>query len=119
MHKMGGPLGGGKFDPHEAAQSTAVVIQGGLWVAPLYAIGVLACVFHLANGIWTSLITWGITIRPQTQRLSGVCCAVFGVLLALVGLGALGGFRSFDTKSAGAPGNASTQSGEIHAGADN
>ena len=53
--------------------------------------------FHLANGVWTSLITWGITIKPQTQRVSGYVCAVFGILLCLVGLGALRGFKTFDT----------------------
>jgi len=53
-------------------------------------------VFHLANGIWTSLITWGITIRPRTQQVSGYVCAVFGVALAIAGVGAVSGFRTFD-----------------------
>jgi len=98
MHWMGKPLGGGKFDPHEAANTAAVVIQAGWWIAPLYAIGVLASVFHLANGVWTSMITWGVTIRPRTQRISGYACAAFGVFLALVGMGALSGFRTFNVR---------------------
>jgi succinate dehydrogenase/fumarate reductase cytochrome b subunit len=75
-------------------------MQSAAWVAPLYVLGVIASVYHLANGIWTALITWGITIRPATQRMSGFVCAVFGVLLCLVGLGAVVGFRTFDV---GAP----------------
>lgn len=103
MHWFGAPLGGGKFVLHDAAHNptgtitTATTIQAHWSIAPLYAIGVIATVFHLANGIWTSLITWGITIRPQTQRVSGYVCTVFGVLLCLVGLGALAGFKNFNT----------------------
>lgn len=103
LHWFGTPIGGGSFDLQAAASSTAAAIQGGWWVAPIYALGVVACVFHLANGIWTSLITWGITIRPPSQRAAGYVCAVFGVVLSLVGLGALRAFKIFtpeDTKTA-------------------
>jgi succinate dehydrogenase / fumarate reductase cytochrome b subunit len=106
MHWLGAPLGGGKFDVHSdtgapaAAVTTAQAIQAGAWIAPIYAIGILASVYHLANGIWTALITWGITIKPRTQQVSGYVCAVFGVFLALVGLGALTGFRTFDVNDA-------------------
>lgn len=105
MHWMGSGLGGGRFHLHDpsgeaaGAQTTAAAIQAAWYIAPLYAIGILASVFHLANGIWTSLITWGITIRPQSQRVAGYVCSVFGVLLALVGLGALSGFRTFRMES--------------------
>ena len=78
------------------AITTARAIQAAWWIAPLYAIGVLSCVFHFANGIWTSLITWGITIRPRSQQVAGYFCAAFGVVLSLIGLGALSGFRQFD-----------------------
>jgi succinate dehydrogenase / fumarate reductase cytochrome b subunit len=101
MHWFGAPLGGGAFALHDesggpaAAITTARAIQSAPWIAPLYVVGVGATVFHLANGIWTSLITWGITIRPRTQRVSAYACAVFGVVLALVGVGAVSGFRTF------------------------
>lgn len=104
MHWFGEGLGGGKFEVHSdagrpaAAVSAASAIQASWWIAPFYALGIVSSVFHLANGIWTSLITWGITIRPQSQRAAGYVCTVFGVLLAAVGLGALSGFRTFDVK---------------------
>jgi len=63
-------------------------------VPVLYAIGVLSCVFHLANGIWTFGITWGLWVTPQSQRRANYACAVFGVLLGVVGLSALGGFAA-------------------------
>lgn len=101
MHWFGGPLGGGQFKVHDAtggpsaAATTATAIQAAWWIAPWYALGIVASVYHLSNGIWTSLITWGITIRPKTQRAAGYICAGFGVALGLVGLGALTGFKNF------------------------
>lgn len=100
MHWLGKPLGGGAFDVHgeggaSAAATAAEAIQAAWWIAPVYAVGVAATVFHLANGVWTSLITWGITIRPKTQRASGYVCAAFGVTLLVMGLGAVRGFKTF------------------------
>jgi len=103
MHWLGKPLGGGRFAVDDAAASAATAIQAAWYVAPLYAIGILASVFHLANGIWTSLITWGITIRPRSQQVAGYVCAVFGVVLALVGLGALSGFKNFASAGSSVP----------------
>lgn len=91
LHWLGQPLGGGAFDPHAAAVSAAAALQPW-YLRGLYTIGIVAAVYHLANGIWTFLITWGITIGPQSQRKVGWVCAAFGVLLGLMGLGSL---RSF------------------------
>ncbi len=110
MHWLGSRFGGGLFAVHDesgaptAALTAARAIQANVWIAPIYALGTIASVFHLANGIWSSLITWGITIRPQSQRTAGYACAVFGVLLCVVGLGALRGFTTFPTDGA-MPGN--------------
>lgn len=100
MHWFGKAVGGGVFDPLEAPGTTAAVIQSSWWVAPVYAVGVVSSVYHLAAGIWTSLITWGITIRPRTQRFCGCACAVLGIALALVGLMALWGFYALDLDAA-------------------
>ena len=56
-----------------------------------YTVGVLACVYHLANGIWTAGITWGIWVSDRAQSRALSVCGIFGVLLAVVGLSALGG----------------------------
>ena len=32
-----------------------------------YIAGVLAATFHLANGVWSFLVTWGITQSPRSQ----------------------------------------------------
>jgi hypothetical protein len=67
-------------------------MQLSMIVPILYAIGILSCVFHLANGIWTFGITWGLWVTPAAQRWATAACLVFGLGLAAVGMGALGKF---------------------------
>jgi len=87
--------GGAEFDAHAAAQS-AVAAMDQWWTGPVYAIGVLSAVFHLANGIWTFLITWGVTISPTAQVRSGYVCAAIGIVLGLLGMGALVRLKTMD-----------------------
>jgi succinate dehydrogenase / fumarate reductase cytochrome b subunit len=82
------PLGGGRFRPYNAGSSLAMTMQSPIVVA-LYAIGVGSLVFHLANGLWTAGITWGLWTAPAAQKRAGKVCAGFGVILAVVALGAL------------------------------
>jgi len=84
------PLGGAQFAPYNAASSLGAAMRG-VAVPLLYAIGVLSCVFHLANGIWTMGITWGVWVSPAAQKRADRICAVFGIALAIVGLSAIGG----------------------------
>jgi succinate dehydrogenase / fumarate reductase cytochrome b subunit len=98
LHWMGNllrPVGAVTFRMEAASYSTAQVIQSARWIVPLYAIGVASACFHFANGIWTFLITWGVTIGPQSQRISGFACAALGVALTITGLTALRGFTIF------------------------
>ena len=87
------PYGGAQFRPYNAASTAGAALQGVAVIA-LYLIGVLACVFHLANGIWTAGITWGIWTSPGAQRRMWRICAAFGLVLAIVGTGALFGMRN-------------------------
>lgn len=84
--------GGGLFKPFRATSTGAEAMRISVLVPILYAIGVLSCVFHLANGIWTFGITWGAWTTPLAQRRADYACIAFGVLLGLVSMGALGGF---------------------------
>jgi succinate dehydrogenase / fumarate reductase cytochrome b subunit len=77
-----------------AQYSTAVALANPLVLA-LYVVGVLAVVYHLANGLWTAAITWGLTLSVEAQRRWGyVCIAVF-VALAGCGGAALVGAVSY------------------------
>ncbi|WP_040952984.1 succinate dehydrogenase cytochrome b558 subunit [Gorillibacterium massiliense] len=50
----------------------------------LYAIGVIAASFHFSNGMWSFLVSWGITIGPRAQRISGyVWLGVFVVMAVM------------------------------------
>ncbi len=86
------PLGGAQFAPYNAASSLGAAMMVWGVVSPiLYAIGVLSCVFHLANGIWTMGITWGVWVSPAAQKRADRICIAFGIALAFVGLSAIGG----------------------------
>ncbi len=84
---------GAMFRPYNAGSSGARAMQSAGIIYPiLYLIGVLSCVFHLANGMWSFGITWGLWTTPAAQARATQVCAVFGVLLAVVGVTAVGGF---------------------------
>ena len=79
---------GSLFRPFNAASSVFVAMNS--WVVVLlYAVGILACVFHLANGLWTMGITWGIWTSAAGQRRANWVSLLFGGALAVVGIAAL------------------------------
>lgn len=49
-----------------------------------YLIGVLSVTYHFANGLWTFLITWGVTVSPRSQALSSKLCLGLFLLLSAV-----------------------------------
>ncbi len=59
--------------------------RGVPWVAILYLVGILAVVFHFANGVWGVLFSWGLTVTRAAQRRSALACAALGVALFLLG----------------------------------
>lgn len=96
------------WDAEHAASSMAAIMQQGtqgmttwgLLVTGLYAISVLALVFHFANGLWTAAITWGLTVSHQAQRRWGVVCAGVFVGLMVMGWGSTFKFAVMDYKTA-------------------
>jgi succinate dehydrogenase / fumarate reductase, cytochrome b subunit len=93
------PLGMAQFKPYNAASTLAVAMTGFLW--PLfYLIGVLACTYHLANGVWTAGITWGVWISPTSQRWASYVCSVFGLFIGLLGISSLVAAKTTDPSEA-------------------
>jgi succinate dehydrogenase / fumarate reductase cytochrome b subunit len=90
LENVARPFGGAQFAPYNAA-STLGEAMSNWFYPPFYAVGILASVFHLANGIWTMGITWGLWITPQAQRRADWVCLVFGLGLTVVGMSALVG----------------------------
>ena len=93
-------IGGARFSPYNAASTAAAALQGSILAQLAYAIGVLACVFHLANGLWTMGITWGLWVTPPAQRWAGYVCLAFGIGLGAVGLSSIGGLLGVDVPQA-------------------
>jgi succinate dehydrogenase / fumarate reductase cytochrome b subunit len=96
VEEVARPLGGAQFDPQYAAFTARAALSGPPYVMILYAIGVLASVYHLANGLWTMTITWGLCTSPKSQRRASLPCAAVGIGLAVIGLGALFAMRAAD-----------------------
>lgn len=60
----------------------------------LYVIGVIAASFHFANGLWSFLVSWGITVGPRAQRISSHICMGIFVIVSVLFLLSLVAFRS-------------------------
>ncbi len=58
----------------------------------LYVVGIIAAVFHFSNGMWSFLVSWGITIGPRAQRVSSIVWMVVFVILSTVGIMAVSAF---------------------------
>jgi succinate dehydrogenase / fumarate reductase cytochrome b subunit len=82
---------GARFDPAQAPLSARMALDSfGMKV--VYGIGIVATVYHFANGLWTMGITWGLWTTPAAQRRADYVCGAVGVVLAAIGLTALAGF---------------------------
>jgi succinate dehydrogenase / fumarate reductase, cytochrome b subunit len=99
MRYVAEPLGGANFRPFSAASTLAQAMQGVV-VPALYAVGVAACIFHFANGIWTMGITWGVWTSPGAQRRANWICGVVGVALAANAIAAIYGAIKLDIPQA-------------------
>jgi succinate dehydrogenase / fumarate reductase, cytochrome b subunit len=93
------PLGMASFKPYNAASSAAEAMQGFVWPI-FYAAGVIACTFHLANGIWTAGITWGVWLTPKSQHRASIACCLFGIFIGLAGLSSLVAVKGTDIEEA-------------------
>jgi succinate dehydrogenase / fumarate reductase cytochrome b subunit len=100
MNALKGYAATGQFHPDgQAFQSTAIAIRSywspdaarhpaNLFVASFYAIGIWAVCYHLANGLATSAMAWGITVTETSQRRCALLCLGIGVALTLTGTAA-------------------------------
>lgn len=55
----------------------------------LYTLLVLAACFHGFNGLWTFMISWGITLTERSQRLMRKLCTFLMLLVGGLGLAAV------------------------------
>lgn len=91
----------GAYGVYEGGESMAglptfEIVQASLAhpaVMSIYVVGVIAAAYHLCNGVYTFLITWGITIGPKSQRVSNVITTAAFFLVSALGLSSLWAFR--------------------------
>lgn len=66
----------------------------------LYIISIVAACFHFSNGLWSFLISWGITVGPRSQRVSSYICLGLFVLVTFMFLISLVTFRDTEFQAA-------------------
>lgn len=57
----------------------------------LYSIFVIAACFHAFNGLWTFMISWGLTLTARSQQLMWVLAVVLMGLVSFLGFAAIWG----------------------------
>lgn len=65
----------------------------------IYCIGIVSAVFHFSNGMWSFLVSWGITVGPRAQRVSTVIWMAVFVVMSIMFIMSLSAFvdPSFQT----------------------
>jgi succinate dehydrogenase / fumarate reductase cytochrome b subunit len=78
-----------EFNGVEANYDLMANIVDNGWYLALYLIGIISCVFHFVNGIWTFLITWGITVSPKSQKITQYISFGLFIVLSYIGIQAI------------------------------
>jgi succinate dehydrogenase / fumarate reductase cytochrome b subunit len=58
----------------------------------VYTLGILGTTYHLANGLWTFCITWGISVSRSSQKWLTVAALFLFAVLFVVGMNNILGF---------------------------
>ncbi|MNW54484.1 Succinate dehydrogenase cytochrome b558 subunit [compost metagenome] len=68
----------------------------------LYVISVIAASFHFANGLWSFMVSWGITVGPRAQRVSSNICITLFVIVSVMFVWSLLAFRNVEFQAGAA-----------------
>jgi succinate dehydrogenase / fumarate reductase cytochrome b subunit len=61
-----------------------------------YMVGIAATCYHLANGVCTFAMTWGLTVGRNAQRATAAAMTAVGLVLFGIGVSAVNGFLPKD-----------------------
>lgn len=92
-------IGLGKVSHEELGSHMHQIFSNPVTVV-IYALAVIAATYHFANGIWSFLVAWGITIGPRAQKISSNICMVIFVVISVLFMLSLFAFRSDEFASA-------------------
>lgn len=76
---------------HASFESVGRSLENPLILA-FYVLGILSSSYHLGNGLFGFLITWGIAIGDKAQRGVSILCVLVSAGMAAFGLAALSYF---------------------------
>lgn len=69
----------------------AEIVDNPLMLA-FYIVGIVSATFHLANGLWTFCVSWGITQSKKSQQIFTYVSLVVFVILSIIGVAAIVSF---------------------------
>lgn len=80
----------GELDPAGFYDTLCADLSSTVWGIPavglIYVFGIGAVAFHLANGLWGFLCSWGITVSRRSQRISAAVLGVIGLAVFVLGV---------------------------------
>lgn len=82
--KQTGKLAPEQFYPQLCANMSSTIGPVPV-VALIYILGIAACVFHFANGLWGFCFSWGFTVSRRAQQLSATAFGLVGLVVFLLG----------------------------------
>jgi succinate dehydrogenase/fumarate reductase cytochrome b subunit (b558 family) len=83
--KLTGKLAPEQFYP-ALCQNMSYAVGPVPVVGLIYAVGISACVFHFANGLWGFCFSWGVTVSRRSQQLAATVFGVLGLAVLVLGL---------------------------------
>lgn len=90
----------GKVEHADVGTLMHEILSNPLFFA-FYVIGVVCASFHFCNGIWSFLVSWGITIGPRSQRVSTYVTMALFVIMSVMFVLALTAFTNSEFALAG------------------
>lgn len=85
VQKALGAMPASAFYPTLCAHLSSTIVGVPL-VAIVYLVGLSACVFHFANGVWGFLCSWGVTVSLRSQRLGAILAGALGLAVFVLGV---------------------------------
>ncbi|EGL15333.1 MULTISPECIES: succinate dehydrogenase cytochrome b558 subunit [Paenibacillus] len=78
---------------HERLGQTMHDIVSQPLLLTIYVIGVIAASFHFTNGMWSFLVSWGITVGPRAQRVSSYIWIGLFLVMSVMFIASLVAFK--------------------------
>lgn len=82
------------FSAEGLAEHTAAILHNPITLT-LYIIGLIAAVFHFSNGMWSFLVSWGVTVGPRAQMISTWVWGFVFVAVSFMGVASLLAFHNY------------------------